>query len=543
MTRLGTVLMIGLALTGAMGGRVTPTVADPDPSEDTTTPIKHLVVIFQENCSFDHYFGTYPHAANIPGEAGATPFHAKPGTPTINGLSPALLTMNPNFNKLTGLRVNPFRFPPSHQVTGGNTNDMHAEQSAYDGGLMDKFVDFTGQDVNIPGFVLPFPRTDVMGYFDGNTVTALWNYAQHFAMSDNHFGTVSGATILGHINLISGQTHGARWHNKNDGPNTWYSSDLPGVIFQGTIIANANSAHDNWATKAQRVEMTGTNVGKLLNDKGVTWGWFSDGFAPNPDGTPNTTDYGINREPFQLYASTANPNHSAPNSIWNVGYTLDQVDPKHPPDPANHQYDLADFWKAAAIHRIPAVSFFKAKNSETGHPGTDSTPGQEQTFLAHTLNELQKLPEWKDMAVMIGWDDSDGWYDHQMPPIVNQSNTQTAIPPIDALPGLGLDPATIMGPPGSPYQARCGYGPRLPFLVISPYAKCNYVDHVITDQSSVCRFIEDNWNLGRIGDFSFDTRAGSLLGFFDFRRGPRHDRLFLNESTGAVVDHDQGDER
>jgi phospholipase C len=85
------------------------------------------------------------------------------------------------------------------------------------------------------------------------------------------------------------------------------------------------------------------------------------------------------------------------------------------------------------------------------------------------------------------------------------------------------------------YQARCGYGPRLPFVAISPYAKRNYIDHEITDQSSVLRFIEDNWNLGRIGDFSFDARAGSLLGFFDFRHGPRRDRVILDSTTGALL--------
>ncbi|HVR84255.1 MAG TPA: alkaline phosphatase family protein [Planctomycetota bacterium] len=497
-----------VALAAALGAGNDLGAQDPDAARDTTTPIKHVVVIFQENCSFDHYFGTYPHAANLPGE---TPFHPKPGTPTLNGLSPALLSLNPN-------QANPFRFPPSHAFTGGNTNGMTLEQQAYDGGLMDKFVQFTG--THDAGFA----PTDVMGYFDGNTVTALWNYAQHFSISDNHFGTVSGATILGHINLISGQTHGARGFNTASPGvvvDTLQSSPGTYLLYQGTIVANGDSAHDNWATKKQRIEMTGKNVGDLLSAKGVSWGWFSGSFRDKSATHPNnlgvaTADYGINREPFQLYASTANPDHVAPASVLEVGH--DGL--------ANHQYDLSDFWAAAAIHRMPAVSFFKAPNFETGHPGTDSTPLEEQTFLVETLNQLQGLPEWKETAVIIGWDDSDGWYDHQMPPIVNQSSS-----PLDALPGLGANPATIMGG----YQARAGYGPRLPLLVISPFAKRNYIDHLITDQSSILRFIEDNWSLGRIGDFSFDARAGSLEGMFDFRRGPRQERLILDPSTGAVV--------
>ncbi len=110
------------------------------------------------------------------------------------------------------------------------------------------------------------------------------------------------------------------------------------------------------------------------------------------------------------------------------------------------------------------------------------------------------------MAVIIAWDDSDGWYDHVMPPIVNQSNT-----PLDFLCGSRTD-----GP-----GARCGYGPRLPLLVISPYAKENYVSHALTDQTSILRFIEDNWLGGkRISPISFDNIAGSLDDMFDFSPAP-----------------------
>ena len=121
------------------------------------------------------------------------------------------------------------------------------------------------------------------------------------------------------------------------------------------------------------------------------------------------------------------------------------------------------------------------------------------------------------MAVIIAADDSDGWYDHVMPPIVNHSNT-----PLDFLCGNKSD-----GPP-----ARCGYGPRLPLLVISPYAKENYVSHALTDQTSILRFIEDNWLSGeRISEISFDRFAGSLADMFDFsHHGMR--RLLLDPVTG-----------
>ena len=139
---------------------------------------------------------------------------------------------------------------------------------------------------------------------------------------------------------------------------------------------------------------------------------------------------------------------------------------------------------------------------------------------------MQDLPEWNSTAVIIAYDDSDGWYDHGMPPIVSQSND----PKYDAL--LGSTELCGHAPAGV-YQDRCGYGPRLPLLVISSYAKVNFIDHQITDQTSILRFIEDNWNLGRIGNQSFDEKAGLLTNMFDFTTN-RHlaDKLLLDPLTG-----------
>jgi len=93
---------------------------------------------------------------------------------------------------------------------------------------------------------------------------------------------------------------------------------------------------------------------------------------------------------------------------------------------------------------------------------------------------------------------------------------------------------TAASPSLGTQQARCGYGPRLPLLVISPFAKRGHIDHGVTDQSSILRFVEDNWDLGRIGGGSFDGIAGSLLPMFDFGGGG--DRtLILDPASGEVV--------
>ncbi len=362
----------------------------------TTTPIKHLVVIFDENNSFDHYFATYPNATNPSGEP---VFTAKPNTPSVNGLTPALLSNNPNSTA-------PYRLDRSMASTCDNDNHYIDEQKAYDHGLADKFPENT----NASGTGCP-PGL-VMGYYDGNTVTALWNYAQSYAMSDNFFATEFGTTVMGHLNLLSGQTHQTN------------TASAAGTIANGSVIANINPVDDD-CTKGATVRMSGKNVGDLLNAKGVTWGWFyadfdSIGTAANGTAQCDAT-YNPHYAPFEYWASTANPHHLPPSSGAMIGQS----------DQANHQYSLTDLQNLVANGgTLPAVTFLKAGTTQTGHP-SDSTPLEEQAFLTQTINFLETLPQWSDMAIMITYDDSDGWYDHVMPPIVNTS----ADPANDALAG------------------------------------------------------------------------------------------------------------
>ncbi len=469
----------------------------------TTTPIKHVVVIFQENVSFDHYFATYPSAAN---PAGEPQFNPRAGTPSVNGLTAALLKFNLNSTQ-------PFRLDRAQAATCDQDHDYGDEQLAYDHGLADKFVETVGTGPGTDGKLI-CNKSDVMGYFDGNTVTALWNYAQFFAMSDNSFNTTFGPSTPGALNLVSGLTHGV----------ASTTGDTSSDVVDGTVIGDPQPGFDKCSTR-ETVTLSGPNVGDQLNLKGVTWGWFQGGFRDcsafhiGSDGKKKG-DYIPHHEPFQYYASTSNPNHLPPNSVDAIGHVGDQ---------ANHQYDLADFWAAAAARNLPAVSFLKAPGYQDGHAGY-SDPLAEQQFLADTINKLQELPEWSEIAVIISYDDSDGWYDHVVPPIVNASQTS-----FDNLSAPGQCGAT---PPADGMQGRCGYGPRLPLLVISPYSRENYVDHTLTDQSSILRFIEDNWQLGRIGGGSFDSRAGSLNNLFDFNH-PRDLRLWLDPITGQRANHNQ----
>jgi phospholipase C len=493
--------------------------------------------------------------------------------PNSNPNAPAA----PNNNKINGAGAsNPFRLSPSQALTADQGHNESPEESAYNNGLMDGFPAFVGTAGPPPTGI--GSKALVMGYYDGNTVTAMWNYAQHFALNDNNYTTQFGPSTPGAINLISGQANGvAATLNVFDGSgNLMHSTheafgDAAHIPSNVTEIGDGDPLQDVCSNPTlDQVTMAGKNIGDLLNAKGITWGSFMGGFDlsvvnangttgcarqtnPTAPGTPAFTsvDYIPHHAWFQYYASTRNPTHARPSSVEAIAHSL--ISHTGTPDPANHQYDVHDFLSALKAGNLPAVSFLKAAAFEDGHAGY-SDPIDEQHFLVRVINALQKSPEWSETAVIILYDDSDGWYDHQMPPIVNSSFN----PAVDTLNGAGVcktsngfqqgkavPAAPLNGNFGQPAWGRCGYGTRMPLLVVSPFAKPNYVDHTLTDQTSVLRFVEDNWLSGeRIQPGgSFDTIAGSLNNMFNFDdrddEGPR--KLVLDEATGVVISSSRGD--
>jgi len=559
-------LRLSLAITAAVMGL-------PFAAHAQTTPITNVVVIFQENVSFDHYFGTYPNAQNNPGEQ---PFSAYPGTPTVNGLTPALLNNNPNKNAAGTAQVNPVRLSPAQAYTCSQNHNYGPEQSAVDGGLMDKFPLYTGRTTSEG---CANDGSTVLGYFDGNTVAAMWNYAQNYAMSDNFFGSTFGPSTPGAINLVSGQTYGGTTHFGSGSTASYPNTVTEPVTDIGDFDAYLDDCGNDkggTVTTTTTLEMnsdatatTGNkNIGDLLNAAGVTWGWFQGGFDPTVASNGTTTavcgaarlsheypsvnptvvvpnpaapfvtgadihssgaDYVSHHEPFQFYASTRNPHHLPPTSTAMIGRT----------DQANHQYDTTRFFKALNAGNLPAVSFIKAPSAYNGHPG-NSDPIAEQYWVTQVINQIQQSPQWATTAIIITYDDSDGWYDHVTGPIISPSNVTVSgqAAAYDNLAGAGNcgTPSTGANP------ARCGHGPRLPLLVISPYANPNYVDHTLTNQASVINFIESNWNLGYIdgptrptnGTGSFDRDSGTLNGLFNFSNGPNTAPLLLT-CSGAVA--------
>lgn len=517
--------------------------AAPEPA----TPIRHLVVLFHENVSFDHYFATYPKAAN---KAGEPAFEAARGTPKVNNLANAgLLTKNPNTNPANGADAAlPFRLDRSQAATADQGHAYTAEQLAYDNGKADLFPKYTGKGSKTGSGAFT-TRGQVMGYYDGNTVGAMWRYAQHFAMSDNAYTDTYGPSTPGMLEVVSGQTAGMKLVATSHAPFTmkkysYYIKDGQGGF---TMINDVDPAYDVCSKKTDQAQMMGPNIGDLLNAAGLSWGSFMGGFdlgAKNANGTTgchrsthsavvgkDVTDYIAHHAWFQYYASTANPTHARPSSIDAVGHTF-EADGKTR-DPANHNYDLTDFYTAVKAGNFPAVSYIKAPGYQDGHAGY-SDPLDEQAATVELINFLQKQPDWKHTAVIVTWDDSDGWYDHAYTKPTHASFDAEA----DQLNGpgkcgTGTPPA---GLDGKPVNGRCGPGTRIPFLVISPWAKANAVSHTQISQASVVRFIEDNWLHGkRLGGGSFDAGAGSIMNMFDFKHGGKRAALFLDPKTGLPI--------
>jgi phospholipase C len=529
--------------TGPGTGPTAPPAVVPTSSDKV---IKHIVVIMGANASFDHYFGTYPTALNQPNDGSV--FTPAAYTPVPSNLSSKdLLTDNPNLTVANSTGAsNPFRLDHSQAATGDQLHGYSLLQSAADYEKMDLFPAFTGAgESNSLAIATGAPAVAAtpglsMAYYDGNTVTALWNYAQHYALNDHSYQTTFATSTPGAINLVSGQTNGV---SNPTGANSAVIADGSGGF---TAVGDADPAGDICSSSTANFSMSGKNIGDLLNAAKITWGYFEGGFdltVTNSDGSTGCgrtstsavtkikqADYIPHHQPFQFYASTANPNHQRPSSVAAIGTT----------DQANHQYDTHDFTDALAAGNLPAVSFLKAPAYQDGHAGY-SDPLDEQTFLVNTVNAIEQSSFWPSTAIILTWADSSGWYDHALR-LVNGSATAadslngagvciSASSAANALPGVSA--STLHA------QGRCGYGTRLPLLVISPWAGKNALDSTITDQTSITRFIEDTFLAStRIGGGSFDSIAGPITNMFDFSNGaviPNPNVVVLDPNTGLVT--------
>ena len=408
------------------------TGTDYSPSHGIRT-IRHVIIVMQENHSFDNYFGTFPGADGIP---------FRNGTPAV--CVP---------DRFLGGCVRPFYDPRRISGTGGLRNSSNAARFQIDGGRMDGFL--FKPYMSCPRCTLSRPFA--MGYVDSREIPNYWTYAHRFVLQDHMFASAPAWSLPTHLYLVSGWS--ARCRTRQP------------ASCRTDLIRPDWGAPYAW-----------TPITYLLDRANVSWHYYVQrGLAPDC--------------PVQQRCRLVK-NNPTKGTIWNPlpRFTTTKSDRRSSGSvlPANR------FFADARAARLPAVSWIVPNATDSEHP--PGTPASGQAWVTGIINAVGKSPDWRSSAIFLTWDDWGGYYDHVAPPRV--------------------DPV--------------GYGIRVPGMVISPYARCGYVDHQVLSFDAYLKFIEDDFLGGSRLDPRTDGRPdprpdvredipqlGSLASDFDFSQPPR----------------------
>jgi phospholipase C len=411
--------------------------------------IQHVIVIMQENRSFDSYFGTFPGADGIPLQG---------GVPTVCAPNPA-----------DGTCVKPYHDPADRNLGG-----PHGAPNAVadiDGGKMDGFIRELSRarqkcsDVNDPTCALG-GGTDVMGHHDAREIPNYWAYAENFVLQDHLFEPNASWSLPSHLFMVSAWS--ASCSTRGDPMSC--RSDL-------------NSPGGSRGTSTRGTDYQWTDLTYLLHQDHVSWAYYlAQGSEPDCE-----NDEAIACAPI--------PQKAAVPGIWNPLPDFDTV--KQDQQLGNIQ-DLSLFYKAAQDGTLPAVSWVVPNGTDSEHPPALVSVGQ--TYVTGLINAVMRGPDWSSSAIFLAWDDWGGFYDHIIPPVVDQN----------------------------------GYGLRVPGIVISPYAKHGYIDPQVLSFDAYLKFIEDDFLGGERIDPKTDgrpdsrpdvrenaPRLGDLTADFDFNQSPR----------------------
>lgn len=492
-----------LAAAALLAGCATPPSSGSADSAARIGKVKNLVVIYAENHSFDNMYGLFPGANGI---ANATPAQYTQvdhdGTPL-----PELIVFgpdgkpNPAFprmpNKPFRIDAPPVNRPPTTIVPSPIHVFWHNVEQI-DGGKNDKFAAMS----NVGGWV--------MGYYDGSSFK-LWQWAKDYTLADNFFMGAFGGSYLNHQYLIcacaprhenapaamrvrldangklekrpdspSAKEGAVRVYSSGGGQVSpdGYSLNTTQPPYQPSGIPPAANGPKEFADPAGTPgagqplpPQTATTIGDLLSAKGVSWAWYAGGYRQAlEDGEQpasvkrkiiytrdnNGPNFQPHHQPFNYFA------HFAPGTA----------------ERAKHLLDGDDFVKAIETGTLPAVSFYKPAGRDTQHPSyTDIVTGD--MHIDALLHKLKASPQWKDMLVVVTYDENGGYWDHVSPPTG---------------PGFG---------------DRFGPGSRIPTLLIGPHVKKGFVDHTTYDTTSILQFISKRWGMeqlpgvrAKMGDFS-----------------------------------------
>ena len=382
--------------------------AEADIVPPAKTPIQHLVVLMQENHTFDNYFGTYPGADGLP--------------------SGTKMPVDPK-NPAAGYIV------PWHIGTTTITDLSHTAPTylaQYDNGKMDGFVSaINGYNEN---------GTIAMGYYDSSDIPYYWNLASNYVLFDHFFSSAKNGSSANHMYWVA--------------------------------------ATDPTVKKGQQLSTLLNNVPTIfdrLQAAGVSWKFYVENYNPQINfRNPSTQN---NRESQVVWVP-----------LLNFARFIDNK------DLSSHIVDLSQYYVDLQQGTLPAVAYI-VPSGASEHP--PEYPGSGEREVKSLLQELMRSSAWNSSAFMLLYDDWGGWYDHVVPPQVDQA----------------------------------GYGPRVPGLLVSPYAKKGYIDSTQLDFASVLKFIETNWNVTSLE--TRDASANNFLSAFDFSQAPRQAGL-LSMSYGAA---------
>jgi phospholipase C len=376
--RLPASAVFALAATGLFP--VMAIAASGAPQSRNATPIQHVIIIMQENRSFDSYFGTFPGAQGAPKN-------------TCVPLDPS----NPN----TGC-VAPFH--DQHDVNAGGPHSASSAQQDADNGIatqkMDGFIltqtnalsqQCKAKAKDCPLYVPGTDRHDVMGYHTAAELPNYWAYATNFVLQDELFEGVRGWSFASHLDLTS------EW-----------SAECTNPLDVATCATNPIGSPPN----GNKVLYPWVNLFQLLDLNGVSWKYYlATGTEPDCDDDAMTCDPQVQNNGIL--------------SLWNPAPGFASVQAQGPAYLASHNPPLDQFLVDIKAGTLPQVSWIVPSNEFSEHPVAGITAGQE--YVTSLINAVMQSPYWSNTAIFLAWDDWGGFYDHFIPPIVDMNGTSTPV--------------------------------------------------------------------------------------------------------------------
>jgi len=417
--------------------------------------IKHVIIVMQENRSFDTYFGTYPGADGIP---------MANGVPTVCVPNPA------------GGCTRPY-----HDTADVNGGGPHAEPNAVadvNGGKMDGFIrQRDAAQVSCANPDNPACASsgapDVMGYHTAAEIPNYWTYARDFVLDDHMFEAVKSWSLPEHLYMVSAWSAKC----KNRSPMSCVNN------IAGPVARFNQLVSQELATGQTSIDLAWTDITWLLYARHVSWAYYIQA-GTQPDCSDDAAE-----------TCAPVPQRATTPGIWNPLPLFGDVRADHQ---LGNIQDLSAYYAAAKAGTLPAVSWITPSNADSEHPPASVHQGQ--AYVTSVINAAMKSPDWDSTAIFVSWDDWGGFYDHVVPPAVDQN----------------------------------GYGLRVPSLVISPYAKQGYIDQQTLSSDAYLKFIEDDFlggaRLNPATDGRPDPRPdvrenapilGRLDQDFDFSQPPR----------------------